>query len=79
MTSLRLKVLVMLPVVVGLLAIPIAWASWKGSWRIKGDAAVPLSRVLQIFYGAIFTAFTIVYFFHAWAPESSHRTRHGGR
>jgi hypothetical protein len=59
------------PVVVGLMAVPIAWAVWKGSWKIKGDDATPLSRALQIFYGVIFTAFTIVYFFHAWAPESS--------
>jgi len=59
------------PAVVGLLAIPIAWAMWKGSWRLQGEAVEPLSSVLRIFYGAIFAAFTIVYFFHAWAPESS--------
>jgi hypothetical protein len=59
------------PLVVGMLAVPIAWAVWKGSWKIRGEAVEPLSRTLRIFCGAIFTAFTIYYFFHAWAPESS--------
>ncbi len=59
------------PLVVGMLAVPIVWAVWKGSWRPQGEAVEPLSRVLKIFYGAIFAAFTVVYFFHAWAPESS--------
>jgi hypothetical protein len=59
------------PAVVAMLAVPIAWAIWEGSWKLKGAAVEPLSRVLQIFYGAIFGAFTIYYFFHAWAPESS--------
>jgi len=59
------------PLVVGVLAVPIAWAVWKGSWKLQGDAVAPLSRALKILYGTIFTAFTIIYFFHAWAPESS--------
>jgi hypothetical protein len=59
------------PAVVAMLAVPIAWAVWKGSWRLKGELVEPLSSVLKTFYGAIFTAFTIYYFFHAWAPESS--------
>jgi len=59
------------PLVVAMLAVPIVSAVWKGAWRLRGDAVEPLSRVLRIFYGAIFTAFTIYYFFHAWAPESS--------
>jgi hypothetical protein len=59
------------PVVIGMLAIPIAWALWKGSWRIKGDPVEPLSVALKIFYSAIFSVFTVLYFFHAWAPESS--------
>jgi hypothetical protein len=59
------------PVLVGLMAIPIVAAVWKGSWRWKGEAVEPLSRALKIFYGAIFAVFTVLYFFHAWAPESS--------
>ncbi len=59
------------PAVVGLLAVPIAFAVWRGSWRLRGEEAEPLSAGLKIFYGVIFAAFTVVYFFHAWAPESS--------
>jgi len=59
------------PVVVGTLVVPIAWAIWKGSWKLKGESFEPLSQPLKSFYSTIFTAFTIVYFFHAWAPESS--------
>src|SRR5580658_4224431 len=59
------------PLVVGVMAVPIAWAVWKGSWKLQGDAVEPLSRALKTFYGTIFTAFTVIYFFHAWAPESS--------
>jgi hypothetical protein len=59
------------PVIVGLMAIPIGWSIWKGSWRSKGDAVEPLSAGLKIFCGAIFAVFTVLYFFHAWAPESS--------
>lgn len=59
------------PLVVGLLLVPIAWAVWQGSWRSKGDPVEPLSGVLKKFCGAIFAAFTVLYFFHAWAPESS--------
>ncbi|HTB13545.1 MAG TPA: glycosyltransferase family 39 protein [Bryobacteraceae bacterium] len=59
------------PMVVGVLAVPIAWAIWKGSWRLRGDAVAPLSVALKLFYGAIFAVFSVVYFCHAWAPESS--------
>src|ERR1700722_4518257 len=59
------------PLVVAMLAVPIAGAVWKGSWKLQGAAVEPLSRALKVFYGAIFTAFTIYYFFHSWAPESS--------
>lgn len=59
------------PLLIGLMAIPIAAAVWRGSWMLKGIAAEPLSRELKIFCGAIFAIFTVLYFFHAWAPESS--------
>jgi hypothetical protein len=59
------------PVVVGLAVIPIAWAVWKGSWKAKGEAMAPLGLRLKLFCGAIFAWFSVLYFFHAWAPESS--------
>jgi hypothetical protein len=59
------------PVVIGLLAVPIAAAVWRGSWKLKGDAVEPLSPALKVLYGVIFAVFTVLYFFHAWAPESS--------
>jgi hypothetical protein len=59
------------PLVVGMLLVPIAWAIWKGSWRLKGDPVEPLSLGLKGFSTAIFGIFTVLYFFHAWAPESS--------
>lgn len=59
------------PVVIGLMAVPIAFALRSGAWRSKGDPAEPLARALKIFSGPIFALFTVLYFFHAWAPESS--------
>jgi Dolichyl-phosphate-mannose-protein mannosyltransferase len=59
------------PVVVALVAVPIIWAFLQGSWTLRGEAVAPLNRGLKIFYGTIFGAFTVIYFFHAWAPESS--------
>lgn len=59
------------PLLVGMLAAPIGWAAWKGSLQSKGQLVKPLSAALKIFYSAIFAAFTVYYFFHAWAPESS--------
>ena len=59
------------PLVVALLLIPIGWAVWKGSWRLKGDAVETLSLALKAFSAPIFAIFTVLYFFHAWAPESS--------
>jgi hypothetical protein len=59
------------PVVIGLLAVPMALAWWMSAWRIRGESVAPLERGLKIFYGVIFAVFTVLYFFHAWAPESS--------
>jgi hypothetical protein len=59
------------PVVVAAVVVPIAWAIWKGSWKLKGAPVEPLGETLKIFHGVIFAAFTVIYFFHAWAPESS--------
>ncbi len=59
------------PLLVVLMAIPIALAVGNGSWRLKGDAVAPLSGALKGLCGTIFAVFTVLYFFHAWAPESS--------
>ncbi len=59
------------PAVIAMAAVPIAWSVWKRSWALKGEAVEPLGRALKICGGVIFAAFTVVYFFHAWAPESS--------
>jgi hypothetical protein len=69
-TALALKIAYR-PVLVALAVIPIAAAVWKGSWKLKGSAVEPLGLGLKIFCGAIFAVFTVQYFFHAWAPESS--------
>jgi hypothetical protein len=59
------------PVLIALLPIAIGLAVWKGSWKLKGEAFEPLNGTLKLFYGTIFAVFTVLYFFHAWAPESS--------
>jgi hypothetical protein len=59
------------PLLIGMLPLLIGAAIWKGSWRIQGEAVEPLGRALKILYGVAFTCFTVLYFFHAWAPESS--------
>ena len=59
------------PVLVLWMAVAIGMAVWKGSWTLKGDPLAPLSTGLKIFCGVITAAFTVLYFFHAWAPESS--------
>ncbi|MGA3204212.1 MAG: glycosyltransferase family 39 protein [Bryobacteraceae bacterium] len=59
------------PVLIGLMVIAIAAAVWKGSWKMKGEAMEPLSLALKALCGTIFAAFTVLYFFNAWAPESS--------
>ena len=69
-TALTLKIAYR-PVLVVLMLIPIALAVRKGSWQIKGKPAEPLSQTLKLFCGIIFAFFTVLYFFHAWAPESS--------
>jgi F5/8 type C domain len=59
------------PVVVGVPLAVIGVAVWTGSWGLKGDRLEPVVRPLKILAGVLFAAFTILYFFHAWAPESS--------
>jgi hypothetical protein len=59
------------PVLVALVLIAIAVAIWKGSWKSKGEAVEPLSANLKTLIAVIAAPFTVLYFFHAWAPESS--------
>jgi len=59
------------PVLIVLMLAAIGVAVWRGSWKLKGESFGPLSLALKAFCGAIFGLFTVLYFFHAWAPESS--------
>ena len=59
------------PVLIAVLPLAIGAAIWRGSWRVKGDAVEPLSLPLKLVYGVPFAFFTVLYFCHAWAPESS--------
>lgn len=59
------------PVLIAMMAAAIGAAVWRGSWKWKGDPFTPLDLWVKVFGGAIFAWFTVLYFFHAWAPESS--------
>ena len=59
------------PVLVALLAGVIAAALRTGSWRIQGAPSPPLSRTLKTLSSLVFTAYFVLYLFHAWAPEMS--------
>jgi hypothetical protein len=59
------------PVFVVLLLGVIGTAVLKGSWRLRGEPGDPLSLNLKRICILLFGAFTLLYFFHAWAPENS--------
>jgi hypothetical protein len=59
------------PVLTVLLLSVIGCAVAKGSWRLRGEAGEPLSLNLKRVCIPLFGIFTILYFFHAWAPENS--------
>ena len=59
------------PVFVALLVGLIAGALATGSWRLKGEPGEPLSQGLKRTCILLFGIFTLLYFFHAWAPEIS--------
>ena len=42
-----------------------------GSWQLRGEPGQPVSQNLKRICILLFGAFTIQYFFHAWAPEIS--------
>jgi len=59
------------PVFVALLVSLVASALATGSWRLKGEPGEPLSQGLKRTCILLFGIFTLLYFFHAWAPEIS--------
>jgi hypothetical protein len=59
------------PVFVTLLLSVIASAVATGSWKLQGEPERPLSQNLKRICIPLFGLFTILYFFHAWAPEFS--------
>ena len=59
------------PVLVALLLGVIGAAVKTGSWRLSGEPSEPLPGTLQLLCVVAFGLFTILYFFHALAPENS--------
>ena len=59
------------PVLTVLLLSVIASAVATGSWRLRGEPEEPLSLNLKRVCIPLFGIFTLLYFFHAWAPENS--------
>lgn len=59
------------PVFALALCAAIAAAVVRGSWRLQGEVEKPISQNLKRICILLFGAFTILYFFHAWAPEMS--------
>jgi hypothetical protein len=59
------------PVLTLLLLGVIASAVATGSWRLRGEPDAPLSLNLKRVCFPLFGMFTLLYFFHAWAPEIS--------
>ena len=59
------------PVLVALLLAVTGSAVATGSWRLMGESGEPISQNLKRICILLFGPFTILYFFHAWAPETS--------
>ncbi len=59
------------PVLAGLLAGVVGAAAWNGSLAFKGEPEEPLSKGLKQLSYVLFGAFSLLYFFHALAPEMS--------
>jgi F5/8 type C domain/Dolichyl-phosphate-mannose-protein mannosyltransferase len=59
------------PVFAALLVSLIGSAVATGSWRLQGEPGAPLGQNLKRICIVLFGLFTILYFFHAWAPEIS--------
>ena len=59
------------PVLVALLLSVIGTAVATGSWSLKGEPGAPLTQNLKRLCILLFGLFSVLYFFHAWAPEFS--------
>jgi hypothetical protein len=59
------------PVVIAIPLVAIVLAVWTRAWRLPAEPAQRVSIPLRVLFGAIFAIFTLLYFFHAWAPEIS--------
>ena len=59
------------PVLVALCLAPIAAAQAKGAWRLTGEAEAPLAYSIKRLTLVLFGLFSLLYLFHAWAPETS--------
>jgi hypothetical protein len=59
------------PVLTALLLGVIAAAVATGSWRLRGEPEEPLSYNIKRVCIPLFGLFTVLYFLHAWAPETS--------
>jgi len=59
------------PVLTALLLGVIGSAVATGSWKLRGNPGEPLSLNLKRICIPVFGLFTVLYFFHAWAPELS--------
>jgi len=47
------------------------YAFFSGAYRSRGKPFPPIPRLWKLIFGGAFTAFTVLYFFNALAPESS--------
>jgi hypothetical protein len=59
------------PVLAGLVGGIVGFAAWKGALGIKGEPEEHLTKGLKQLCYLLFGAFSLLYFFHALAPETS--------
>ena len=59
------------PMFAVLLCSAIGTAVVRGSWKLQGEMGKPISQHLKRICILSFGLFTLLYFFHAWAPEMS--------
>lgn len=59
------------PVIMAALAAVMIAAAVKKSWRLRGESFKPLGKGARAVMILLFGAYTVLQFFHAWAPENS--------
>ncbi len=59
------------PVLAALVTGVVGFAAWKGALWLKGEVEEPLGKGLKQLSYLLFGAFSLLYFFHALAPEMS--------